>query len=598
MNDNFPDEPLPLDEMRKRYEQERQKRLRPDGNDQYKELTGDYADFDRDPFVEPGFTREPVAEDVEVVIVGGGFAGMLTAINLTKAGMRDFRVVEKAGDFGGTWYWNRYPGCMCDVESYTYLPLLEETGYMPTERYASATEIFEYCQLLGRHFDLYPHALFQTEIRGASWDESVGRWIVTTSRDDTLHARFLVTAGGILHKAKLPGIAGIETYRGKAFHTSRWDYGFTGGGSRQPMEKLRGKKVGIIGTGATAVQAVPRLAEVADELYVFQRTPSAVGVRDNRPTDVEWFSSLKPGWHEERVRNFTQAVTGVQPDRDLVADGWTEVMWVNTQRVPSSPEEAEALERSDFETMEALRRRVDDVIDDPATAARLKPWYAKNCKRVCFHDEYLPAFNQPNVHLVDTDGRGVQQMTERGPVVDGVEYPVDLLVFASGFEVNTDLDHRLGFDPKGRGGIALSERWHDGAHTLHGILSGEFPNLMMISLVQAGFGTNFLHFLSESAKHVAWLITTCQERGIVSIESEIDAEEEWLGVLYAAAGGAAGYSASCTPGYYNSEQVHTAKAARNLVYAGSLMDYAEYLVAWRAQGNLPGTRVVTTADHA
>ena len=364
------------------------------------------------------------------------------------------------------------------------------------------------------------------------------------------------------------------------------------------MVNLRDKRVGIIGTGATAVQAVPQLAKTAKELLVFQRTPSAVGVRNNAPTDVEWFTSQPPGWQAERIVNFTHAVTGVQPEQDLVKDGWTEVMWVNTQGATDEPAELEALERSDFETMETLRRRVEEVIDDPATADKLKAWYGKNCKRVCFHDEYLPAFNLPNVQLVDTDGHGVERITETGVVVDGVEHPVDLLIFASGFEVTTDLDHRLGFDPQGRNGMHLSGRWADGAHTLHGILSGEFPNLMMISLVQGGFGTNFLHFLSESAKHVAWLIDTCEQESIASIEATPAAEEEWLGVLYGAAAGAAGYSTTCTPGYYNSEQNFDAKAARNLVYAGSLLDYSQYLVTWREQGDFTGAKVVKQTPPA
>lgn len=592
MTDHEPDERTALEAAKLRYQAERSKRLRGDGLQQYQELKGDYADFDRDPFVEPGFTRDALVESPDVVIVGGGFAGMLTAINLKARGVDSIRFVEKAGDFGGTWYWNRYPGCMCDVEAYTYLPLLEETGYVPTEKYTSATEIFAYCQLLARHFDLYPHALFQTEMDTATWDEQTQRWEIRTSRDDTLSARFLVTAGGILHKAKLPGIPGIDDFEGHSFHTSRWDYDYTGGGPGVPMDALSDKRVGIVGTGATAIQAVPQLARAAKELYVFQRTPSPVGQRDNGPTDVEWFTNQEPGWQAERIRNFTQAVTGEKPEKDLVGDGWTEVMWDDTQTATDDPVLAAEMERSDFETMEALRRRVDEIVEDPDTAAKLKPWYGKHCKRVCFHDEYLPAFNRDNVHLVDTEGRGVEAITPSGVVVGGVEYPLDLLVFASGFEVTTDLERRLGFDPRGRGGVAMSERWHDGAHTLHGVLSAEFPNLLMISLVQAGFGTNFLHFLSESAKHVAWLIATCLDEGVATIEATPEAEEDWHALLLGVAGGIADYSVNCTPGYYNGEQGHNPKAARNLVYTGSLLDYAGYLERWREADGFPGARVV------
>ena len=456
-----------FDELRQRYRQEQQKRIRTDGMAQWRELG---EELDQDPFVDPGFTRDPLVEDTTVVVVGGGFAGMLTAIDLVKHGITDFRIVEKAGDFGGTWYWNRYPGCMCDVESYVYLPLLEETGYMPTERYASATEIFDYCRLLAQTFDLYPHALFQTDLTGAAWNENALRWQVTTSRDDRLSARFLVLAGGILHKAKLPGIPGIDQFEGKAFHTSRWDYRYTGGGPNEPMDQLADKRVGIIGTGATGVQVVPQLARAAKEVFVFQRTPSAVGIRNQQPTDVQWFQSLEPGWQHDRIINFTQAVTGAQPEVNMVNDGWTEVMWVDTQRGSGSKEEAEALERVDFEVMEAIRQRVDAVVDDPETAERLKPYWGKHCKRVCFHDDYLASFNRPNVHLVDTEGRGVDEITARGPVVDGVEYPVDLLIYASGFEVTTDLHQRLGFDPKGVDGAgALGAVGRGRPHAARGV---------------------------------------------------------------------------------------------------------------------------------
>ena len=485
-----------LEAARERYRQEREKRLRDDGLAQYKPLAGDYEEFDHDPWVEPGFTRDPVDEEPLVLIVGGGFGGMLSAINLIRNGIRDFRIVEKGGDFGGTWYWNRYPGCMCDVESYTYMPLLEETGYMPTMKYAPATEIFEHCQRIGRHFDLYPHALFQTEIATAEWDDETSRWEIVTTRDDRLSARFFLTAGGILHKAKLPAISGINDFAGRAFHTARWDYGYTGGSPTEPMDQLADKSVGIIGTGATSIQLVPQLARAAKDVYVFQRTPSAVGVRANGPTDVEWFKSLEPGWQKERMRNFTDAVTGEKPEVSLVQDGWTEVLWEDTQTQPDTPEELAALERSDFETMESLRHRIDELVEDPETAEALKPWYGKHCKRICFHDEYLQSFNEPNVHLVDTDGRGVQQMTAAGPVVDGEQYELDLLIFASGFEVTTGLVSRLGFDPVGRHGVKLSDRWANGAHTLHGIFSAEFPNMLVAHVVQGGFGLNFVHYLS------------------------------------------------------------------------------------------------------
>jgi cation diffusion facilitator CzcD-associated flavoprotein CzcO len=585
---NNNDKKLSLEEAREKYRIEREKRLRADGIRQYKELKGDYEEFDRDPYVEPGFTRDAMIEDVDVVIVGGGFGGMIEAANLTKAGITNFRIIEKAGDFGGTWYWNRYPNAACDVESYVYLPLLEDTGYMPTEKYAKAPEIFAYCQLLGRTFDLYSGALFQTEVEDMRWDESKKRWDVMTSRSDVLSAKFIVIAGGVLHKAKLPGIPGIETYAGRAFHTSRWDYSYTGGSSQALMEKLADKRVGIIGTGATAVQVVPKLAEAAKELFVFQRTAACVGVRNNKPTDPEWFKSLKPGWQAERTRNFTQAVTGAQPAVDLIDDEWTKMNWVDTRKLPENDEEALELERIDFENMERVRQRIADVITDPATAELMMPWYSQSCKRPCFHDEYLPAFNRPNVHLVDTDGKGVNEINESGVIVNGVEYPVDLLIFASGFEVTTGYTHRLGFDPKGRDGVSLSEAWAEGPATLHGVLSNGFPNMFMISTVQGAQATNFVHSITEAAQHVAFLIEQCVKGDIATIEPETAAQENWFETLFAQLWGIARYNATCTPGYLNSEGGGDMRSARAIAWMTSVLGFAEYVENWRQQGDLAG----------
>jgi cation diffusion facilitator CzcD-associated flavoprotein CzcO len=591
-----PSDPSSLEEAKARYQAERTKRLREEGLAQYESL--DEHHLDRDPWADPDFTRDAVTEEVDVVILGGGYAGLLAGINLVKRGITSFRIVEKAADFGGTWYWNRYPGCMCDVDATIYLPLLEETGYMPTEKYASASEIFGYCQRLGRHFGLYDHALFQTEVESLVWDDDAHRWDLATRRGDRIRTRFFVSAGGLMHKAKLPGIEGIDTFTGKAFHTTRWDYEYTGGSPTEPMDRLADKAVGIIGTGATAVQVVPQLARSAKDVYVFQRTPSAVGVRAQQPTDEEWFRSQPPGWQIERTRNFTEVVTGNKPDRDLVADGWGQVLREDTQREPASDEERARLEAIDFEIMEGFRHRIDEIVEDPETAERLKPWYGKHCKRICFHDEYLQSFNLPNVHLVDTDGKGVRKMSSAGPVVDGKEYPLDLLIFASGFEITTGLVDRLGFDPVGRGGVRLSERWHDGTHSLHGVLTAEFPNFFVVSFIQAGFGLNFVHFLSESTAHITWMIDHCLEEGIASIEATPEAEDEWLNVLWQASGPLARYNQGCTPSYGNSEGSRTMLAARAAVFPGSLMDYADHLAQWRDAGTLEGTRVVRESGTA
>jgi cyclohexanone monooxygenase len=583
---------LSADEMREKYRVEREKRLRPDGNAQYRDLSGVFKDFDADPYVAPGFVRDAVVDDVDVVIVGGGFGGMLTGAQLRQAGIDSFRIVEKGGDLGGTWYWNRYPGAACDVESYSYLPLLEETGYMPTEKYAKAPEIFAYCQLLGRTFGLYEGALFQTHVTDLVWNETTMRWTVMTSRDDVLTARFVVIAGGVLHKAKLPGIPGIETFAGHTFHTSRWDYAYTGGSPTTAMANLADKRVGIVGTGATGVQAIPNVAKAAGELYVFQRTPSAVAPRNNRPTDPEWFASLKPGWQRERVRNFTAKITGKNPDVDLVQDGWTELLHPDTRMKAESVEHAAELEQIDFANMGKIRSRIEAVVRDDATAKGLKPWYNILCKRPCFHDEYLDAFNWPNVHLVDTDGKGVERITPTGAVVDGVEYPLDCLIFASGFEVSSGYTHRLGFDPVGRDGASMSEAWSDGPATLHGIFARGFPNLLMLSTVQGFQAVNFVHPITEVSAHIVSVIKRCVDEGITTLEPTPEAQEAWFWVLMGTVEGYARYNMSCTPGYLNNEgAAGDMKAARGSTYLGSALDMIDILDLWREAGDLAGLEV-------
>ena len=578
------------EELERRYEEERMKRLTT-GVRHYRDLRELNMDFDADPFVEPGFTRDSIVEETDVVIIGTGWAGMTTAAYLTKQGVTSYRMIDKAGDFGGTWYWNRYPGCMCDVESYTYLPLLEEVGYMPSKKYAHASEIFAYAQMLGRHFDMYPHALFQTECTGMVWNEDSKRWLVTTSRGDQLSSRFVVICGGVLHKAKLPDIPGIETFQGKSFHTSRWNYAYTGGGPEEPMDKLADKVVGIIGTGATAVQAVPKLAAAAKHLYIFQRTPSSVSPRNQKPTDPEWFAEItsKPGWHEERMANFVDMTTGGNPPVDLIQDGWTEMFAVDVKKEPADEEEAAALKLLDFQLMENVRQRIDSIVEDKATADALKPYYGISCKRPCYHDDYLPAFNRPNVTLVDTDGKGVDRVTEKGLVVGDTEYELDTIVYATGFDQpNAFYTHRLGFDPVGEGGKSLSEAWDHGPYTLHGIFTHGFPNLCMNSHVQGGQHINIAYASTKIGEHTAWVIRKALDEN-VTVEPVIDAEEDWYQTIVGTLGAYGAYFSVCTPGYLNGElQMPEERDGRAGAYMGPATEFKEILRAWRDEGSMAG----------
>ncbi|MBZ5710974.1 flavin-containing monooxygenase [Nannocystis pusilla] len=586
--------------LREKYRIEREKRLRPDGSAQYVDFSGVYKDFDRDPHVEPGFTRPAVNEAIDVLVVGAGFGGLLAATRLRQAGVDSLRIVEKGGDFGGTWYWNRYPGAACDVESYIYMPLLEETGYIPTEKYAKAPEIFAHCQRIARQFDLYRAALFQTLVERMDWDDAANRWIVTTSRGDRLAARFVIIAGGVLHKAKLPGIPGIETFQGHSFHTSRWDYDYTGGGPMGGLDKLADKRVGIIGTGATAVQAIPHLGAAARQLYVFQRTPSSIGARDNQPTDEAWKQTLQPGWQQERIRNFSAIVSGRPQEVDLVRDGWTYIFADDGSRRAQTPEEAAELrQQADFRKMEEIRARVDAIVRDPATAEALKPYYYQLCKRPCFHDEYLDTFNRPNVRLVDTEGKGVERITPTGVVVNGQEYPVDCLIYASGFEVSSEYTRRLGFDIRGRGGTSLRDSWAEGASTLHGMHARGFPNLLMFSTTQSGWAINFVHILDEQSQHAAYIIERCLQRGIATIEPTEQAQQEWWGVImsHLMSGGVAFGGPECTPGYYNNEgAAFGPREIRMAGFAGGTLEFIEVLRNWRKGDDLAGLELTRTAE--
>ena len=588
------------DALRARYRAERDRRLRPDANAQYVEATGDFRHYVDDPYVEPGFTRRALAEQVDVVVIGGGFGGLMAAARLREAGVGDIRIIEKGGDFGGTWYWNRYPGAQCDIESYIYLPLLEETGYLPKEKYSFAKEIRAHARRIGETFDLYKSALFQTEIAELRWLEDEHRWLVSTSRDDRLKARYVVMSSGPLNRPKLPGLPGIEGFKGHSFHTSRWDYGYTGGDSEGGLDKLADKTVAIIGTGATAIQCVPHLGRHAKQLYVFQRTPSSVDVRGNRPTDPDWAKSLEPGWQKRRMENFNTLVSGGHQDEDMVSDGWTDIIRnlgaaVAARRgdTAMSPQElGQEMELADFRKMNQIRARVDALVQDPATAEALKPWYRQFCKRPTFNDDYLPTFNRPNVTLVDTLGRGVDRVTETGLVAGGVEYEVDCIIFATGFEVGTAYTRRAGFEIHGRNGVTLTDHWATGRKTLHGFYSHGFPNCFHLGITQNTLTPNFPHMLDEQARHVAQVVREAELRQARKVEPTPEAEAEWVETIRANALNNIQFRSDCTPGYYNGEgRAGEGAGLFDGLYGPGSDAFFALAKAWRDEGKLAGLEV-------
>ncbi|MBU3062595.1 NAD(P)/FAD-dependent oxidoreductase [Nocardia sp. NEAU-G5] len=576
-------------ELRQKYRAERDKRLRPDGDAQYLDVSGDYADFAADPYLESspgGRSRAPQVADVDTLVLGGGWSGLQMAVHLHKSGATDFLIVDQAGDFGGVWYWNRYPGVRCDIESYIYMPLLEEVGTVPTEKYAGGPEMLEHARAIGRHYDLYSRALLGTTVTDVAWSEELSRWVASTDRHDTIHARFITIGTGPLSRAKLPGIKGIEKFQGQSFHSSRWDYGTTGGDWHGNLDKLSDKRVALIGTGASSIQILPHLAASAQHVYLFQRTPAIVNARNNRPTDPDWFRGLEPGWQRKRMDNFVETMSG-RPVVDLIDDEATR-MGRRVSAAMNGPGEVPDFARVqavDFEKMEEIRRRVTDIVADASTAESLKPWYDYFCKRPLFSDDYFPAFNNDNVTLVDTDGRGVDHLTEHAVVVDGVEYDVDLIIYSTGFDAIAHTYKAGGYRLTGRGGISLAEHWQHGMRSLHGMMTSRFPNLFLIGGVeQAAISTNLPHVASRQADHVAALVARFLRADVAFAEVTVEAEQRWAEEMTRMRIDRSTYEMECTPSYYNNEGKRDAAkpSLAGAQYGGGPIGYLSAIEDWAA----------------
>ncbi|MEV0550659.1 NAD(P)/FAD-dependent oxidoreductase [Nocardia salmonicida] len=542
---------------RARIVEERDKRLATSSNEQYKGLPSQLDPQSVDRYAEP-LVRDSVVEEIDVAVLGGGFGGLSAGAYLTMNEVTNFRIIEQGGDFGGTWYWNRYPGVQCDVESAIYMPLLEETGYIPTKRYADGDEIFEHAQRIGRHFDLYRTALFQTTVSSVVWDDDAQVWEVRTDRGDVLRARFIVRANGVINKPQIPAVPGIDSFEGKIFHTSRWDYAYTGGNQHGNLDKLHDKRVAVVGTGASAIQAVPYLAQAAAHLYVIQRTPSTVGVRGNIPFDSEWAAGMEPGWQAARNRNFNDVIHGEGSGENLVGDSWTKLFpsrdghaLIDVAPSTLPVEDQIALgELADMAALHSIHRRIDDLVEDRNKAESLKPWYGFFCKRPGFNDEFYPSFNNPSVDVVSAP-TGIDGITSRGLVVDGTHYDVDLIIFATGFETGTPTASRYGYDVVGRDAVTLTDYFADGTKTLHGFMSAGFPNFFEMNLSQNAYRINFGFMLDRKANHSARIIAHALRNQVATVEPTVEAQNAWGETVRAAAVAYMRYMAVCTPGYYN-----------------------------------------------
>jgi cation diffusion facilitator CzcD-associated flavoprotein CzcO len=549
------------DDIKEKFKSARDLRMdyRPPGTDQFtSDLTGELAKYAVDPHAGEVPEREPINDSVEVLFIGGGFSALLTSARLRQKGVENIRIVERGADVGGTWYWNRYPGVACDVVGYDYLPLLDELDYVPVNHYSRGAEIFAHCQAIAKKYDLYELAEFNTTVTSTVWNEDESLWHIKTDRGDLMRAQFVICANGTLAKPKLSKIRGMGNFSGHSFHSSRWDYQYTG----SDLENLKDKRVGIIGTGASAVQIVPELAKTAKEVYVFQRTPSSIDVRKDWPTDPNWARKLEPGWQGRRREKGLAAIE-ISPKKKAQLDAL------------SREEKLLRQENGNIDYMMRIHKRIDEIVEDKETADALKPWYMFMCKRPCFHNDYLPSFNLPNVHLVDTKGEGITEISEAGPVFDDKQYDVDLLIYATGFEVQqTGIYNNI----VGKDEINLADKYSEGIRTLLGIHTAGYPNLFIMGGYQASFQFNLTDMLQTQGDHIAACIDYVRSNGYQTIDPTDEAEEWWVQEVISHRG-KTNRSEECTPGYYNMEGESQRRQDGN--YNGGFRQYFQHQGAVR-----------------
>ncbi|KAF7364882.1 Phenylacetone monooxygenase [Mycena venus] len=532
-----------------RYIEERNKRLRPEGLSQFLKLA-DFTQFkylEEDPWVDHAAynARAPAlndGDDIKFLVLGAGYGGLLFAVHLIEAGFNaaDIRIVDVAGGFG---------------ELHLHAPLLEETGHMPQFRYAYGPELREHAKKIAEKWGLTDKALFRTHCHTARWDDAAKRWI------------YVFEASGTLNAPQIPRLPGFDSFKGQHFHTSRWNYEITGGTDVDwTLDKLKDK----------------RLAKWVKHLCVFQRPPSSVDERGQRPPDpAEWTNKIAStkGWQLARSQNFNSCLINEPIGEDLVDDGWCRtrsycaVTGAPGIVVPEKiPEYIARLHAYDVERAEKIQARTSEIVKDPVTADKLKHWYPAWCKRLTFHDDYLPAFNLP---------MGVEALTDEAVVVDGKPYPIDVLVLSTGFALAVEDDsgtpgQRAGMKVFGREGLDMDDKWtREGMGTLHGVASHDFPNLFFPGPLETGVTANFTFTLSILASHVANILAEAERRAGQSNKFTVEvmkaAEEEWGGEVLKRAAWFGGCAAM--------------KAARGAPWGEGIVSFTEVLKAWKTRAS-------------
>jgi cation diffusion facilitator CzcD-associated flavoprotein CzcO len=467
---------------------------------------------------------------LDAVIVGAGFAGLYMLHRLRALGLST-RVYEAGSNLGGTWFWNRYPGARCDVESLEYSYSFSDelqSDWDWTERYAAQPEILSYLNHVAERFDLRRSIQFETRVTAAIFDETVNRWVIRTDRGERVSAKFCVMATGCLSAAKIPEIEGIEAFNGKRYHTGHW-----------PHEGVNftGQRVGVIGTGSSAIQSIPEIARQAKQLFVFQRTPNFSVPAHNAPLspDViqDWNANLASYRHTERTSAFgfmhqpnTQAALEVSPEE---RQREYEIRWRRGgfHLIGAFTDLLFNKDANDT-AAEFVRAQIRGIVRDPAVADALIPKsYPIGTKRLCVDTGYFVTFNRDNVTLIDLKATPIEAITPAGVRTSAAEYGLDSIVFATGFDAMTGALSNI--DIRGRGGAALKQKWSEGPRTYLGLMIAGFPNLFTIT--GPGSPSVLSNMVVSIEQHVDWIadcLAYLRERRLAVMEAALDAENAWV----------------------------------------------------------------------